>query len=78
MNAPVYPKDLDAPICACFGLDYDDVAADAAEGTPTRIRANLAQAKTAARCEELAADGRNCLGAIQELYQRLREEQGVP
>lgn len=77
LNVPVYPKDLDAPICACFGLDYDDVAADAAEGTPTRIRANLAQAKTAARCEELAADGRSCLGAIQELYQRLREEQGV-
>jgi hypothetical protein len=77
LNEPVYPKDLDAPICACFGLNYDDVAADAAAGTPTRIRTNLARAKTAARCEELAADGRSCLGAIQELYQRLREERSV-
>jgi hypothetical protein len=71
---PVYPKDLDAPICACFGLNYDDVAADAAAGTPTRIRANLRRAETAARCEELAADGRSCLSSIQELYQRLRKE----
>src|SRR5262245_38146040 len=28
LKAPVYPKDLDAPMCACFGLTYDDVEAD--------------------------------------------------
>lgn len=72
---PVYPKDLDAPICGCFGLNYDDVAADAAEGTPTRIRANLARAKTEARCELLAADGRSCVGALQELYMKLLAQQ---
>lgn len=73
LNAPVYPKDLDAPICACFGLNYDDVAADAAEGVPVRIRANLARSESdEARCETLAADGRNCMSAIQELFIRLR------
>ena len=31
---PVYPKDFDAPICACFGLTYDDVEADVRDGKP--------------------------------------------
>jgi oxygen-independent coproporphyrinogen-3 oxidase len=26
LSAPVYPHDLDAPLCACFGLSYDDVS----------------------------------------------------
>ena len=70
---PVYPKDPDAPICACFGLCYDDVAADVAEGLPTRVRDLLAKTKTsAAKCATLAADGRCCDGAVQELYLRLK------
>jgi hypothetical protein len=73
LTTPVYPKDLDAPICACFGLSYDDVAADVADGVPTRLRANMERAKSEARCEHLAADGRSCEGALQELYLRLRD-----
>jgi hypothetical protein len=70
---PVYPKEPDAPICACFGLTYDDVAADLAEGAPTRVRQLLERAKSSeARCEALAADGRSCIGAVQELYMKLR------
>jgi hypothetical protein len=73
LQKPVYPFDLDAPICACFGLTYDDVAADVSEGIPTRIRETLAQSKSsAAQCESLAADGRCCMAAVQELYMRLR------
>jgi hypothetical protein len=73
--APVYPYDPDAPICACFGLTYDDVDADVREGTPTRIRALLAKSKSdAARCETLAANGRCCISAVQELYMRLRAQ----
>lgn len=76
LKAAVYPKDLDAPICACFGLNYADVAADVEEGTPRRIRANLARSQTdEARCETLAADGRNCINAVQELFIRLRTKQ---
>lgn len=73
LNAPVYPYDADAPICACFGLTYDDVEADVAAGTPTRIRELLAKSKSSdAHCHRLAADGICCMGAVQELYLRLR------
>jgi hypothetical protein len=73
LKEAVYPKDLDAPICACFGLAYDDVEADVQEGMPTRIRTLLARSKSdEARCAELAADGRCCMPAVQELYMRLR------
>jgi hypothetical protein len=75
LNAPVYPKDLDAPICACFGLSYDDVEADVHEEKPVRIRELLAKSKSdAARCAELAADGRCCMPAVQELYMRLKTQ----
>ncbi len=73
LKRPVYPHDPDAPICACFGLNYDDVMADVEEGTPTRIRELFARAKSGeTRCHTLAADGRPCTSAIQELYMRLR------
>jgi len=75
LKAPVYPKDLDAPICACFGLNYDDVEADVAAATPTRIRDLLAKFKTsAAHCDTLAPNGRSCIGAVQELYMKLRAQ----
>jgi hypothetical protein len=75
LNAPVYPYDANAPICACFGLTYDDVEADVREGAPTRIRAMLAKSKTDdAQCQRLAADGRWCMSAVQELYMRLRSQ----
>lgn len=73
LQSPVYPKDLDAPICACFGLGYDDVEADVSDETPRRIRELLAKSKTAeARCAVAAADGRPCIAAVQELYMKLR------
>ena len=60
LRAPVYPKDPDAPLCACFGFTYDDVVADVHDGTPTRIRALLARSKsrrkpTASRSPPMAA-----------------------
>jgi hypothetical protein len=72
---PVYPHDLDAPMCACFGFTYDDVEADVRDGVPTRIRELLVKSKSpAAECAALAADGRCCMGAVQELYMRLRSD----
>jgi hypothetical protein len=74
LKALIYPFELDAPICACFGLSYDDVEADVRDGAPRRIRELLAKSKSpAARCESVAADGRCCMPAVQELYMRLRE-----
>ena len=75
LKAPVYPCDPNTPICACFGLTYDDVEADVREGTPRRIRELLAKSKSpAASCYTLAPDGRPCIGTIQELYLRLRSQ----
>jgi Zinc binding domain len=73
LRRPVYPKDMHAPICACFGFTYDDVEADVDSSAPTRIRALLARSKTPeANCRDRAADGRCCIAAVQELYMKLR------
>jgi hypothetical protein len=73
LTRPVYPKDPNAPICACFGFTYDDVEAEVNQPTPARIRELFAKSKTAeANCHTLAADGRPCITAIQELYMKLR------
>ena len=75
LSEAVYPKDLDAPLCGCFPFFYDDVAADVEEGAPTRTRQLLAKSKSSeARCHELAADGRCCLGTVQALYMKLVNE----
>ncbi len=71
LQTAVYPKDPDAPICACFGFTLDDLEADVQQGTPTRIRELLAQSKSdEARCTSLAADGRCCMREVQRLYMR--------
>ena len=45
LRHPVYPKDPQAPICACFGLTAEDVEADIREGGVTRVRALIEKAK---------------------------------
>jgi hypothetical protein len=73
LTRPVYPKDPEAPICACFGYTYDDAAADVAEAAPQRTRELLAKAKTApADCSSLAAGGQSCVAAVQSLYLKLK------
>lgn len=77
LKAPTYPYDANAPICACFGLTYDDVVADVDDETPKRIREVLAKSKAGdSQCHTLAADGRSCMGAVQELYMRLKSQSG--
>ncbi len=72
---PVYPKDPVAPLCPCFGLTSEDVAADAADSVPRRIRDLLARSKTSdAHCETASPTGRNCLPEVQRYYFRLRGE----
>jgi hypothetical protein len=73
LNAPIYPYDLDAPLCACFGFAYDDVEADVRDGQPLRIRQLLAKSQTdGARCHTLAPDGQCCMREVQRLYVKLR------
>ena len=76
LNRPVYPKDPDAPICACFGLTRQDVEADVREGVVTRVKAIIEKAKSAeARCTRMAADGQPCIAAVQKCYFQCRQGQ---
>ncbi len=69
LSQAIYPKDPDAPICACFGLTREEIEQDVAEGVATRTRAILEKAKSAeARCTCLAANGRSCLAYVQKYY----------
>ena len=74
LRTSVYPCDVDAPICACFGFRYDDVEADIRDGQPVRIRKLLAQSQSPeARCPTLAVDGQCCIREVQKLYLKLRQ-----
>jgi len=75
LKTPIYPYDLAAPMCACFGLCYDDVEADVHDSSPTRIRGLLAKSQSAeASCQRLAVDGQCCMTEVQKLYMKLRTE----
>jgi len=78
LKAPVYPKDVAAPICACFGLTRDDIEADVREGVPTRTKAVLQKARSPeAHCTQAAANGRSCVAYVQKYYlQCLQAAQG--
>jgi hypothetical protein len=77
LNRSVYPKDPDAPICACFGLTRQDIEADIREGVVTRVKAIIEKAKSAeARCAQMAADGQSCIAAVQKYYFQCREAKG--
>jgi Zinc binding domain/BFD-like [2Fe-2S] binding domain len=74
LSYPVWPKDLDAPLCSCFGLTRDDIEQDIREGVVTRVRAVIDKAKSPeARCQALAADGRPCVGEVQRYYMKCRQ-----
>jgi hypothetical protein len=73
LSKPVYPKDPDAPICACFGLTRRDIEQDIREGVVTRVRAILERAKSPeARCARLAANGQSCVAYVQKYYMQCR------
>jgi hypothetical protein len=73
LQRPVYPKDPNAPICACFGLTRTEIEQDVREGVVTRIKAVLEKAKSpAARCTQLAANGRPCVALVQKYYMQCR------
>lgn len=70
---PVYPKDAQAPICACFGLTIEDIERDVDEGSVARVKALLEKANSdQARCATAAANGRSCVPEVQRCYMKLR------
>jgi hypothetical protein len=71
---PAYPKDPQAPICACFGFTRDEIDQDVREGAVTRCRALVARANSPeARCAIMAADGRSCVPEVQRYFMRFRD-----
>lgn len=73
LSRPVYPKNSNAPICACFGLCRADIEQDVREGVVTRTKAVVEKAKSPeARCLELAANGRPCVAYVQKCYLQCR------
>ncbi len=74
LGRPVYPKDPNAPICACFGLTRADIERDVREGVVARTKAVLERAKSSqARCLEMAANGRPCVAFVQKYYMQCRK-----
>jgi len=76
LKAPVYPKDPEAPICACFGLTREDIEQDIEEGVTTRVKAILEKARSAeARCALAAVNGRSCVRYVQKYYMQCLQAQ---
>jgi len=73
LEKPLYPKDIDAPICPCFGLQCSDIDADIEEDGVQRVRAHLQQAHSElASCSITTGDGRSCIPAVQKYYMQQR------
>jgi hypothetical protein len=74
LSRPVYPKDPDAPLCACFGLTRQDIEEDVREGVVARVKAIIEKAQLPeARCSQMAANGQPCVAYVQKYYLRCRE-----
>lgn len=73
VRTPVYPKDPEAPICACFGLTRLDIDADVAESGVKRCRATVEKSRSPdARCAILSPSGQSCVSEIQKYYQKAK------
>ncbi len=69
LRKPIYPKDPVAPICACFGLKAEDVAADAQAGNAAGVRQLIDKCKDHREaCVLLAANGRCCVDEVQRQF----------
>ncbi|WP_437229696.1 hypothetical protein SH661x_001577 [Planctomicrobium sp. SH661] len=79
LQAPIYPKSPDAPICPCFHFTIEEIEADVESPVPVRIRELLAKSQSeAARCGVLAADGRCCMTEVKRIYMKLRGQRQQP
>ncbi len=77
VTGPIPTKDIDAPLCACFGVTRADIEADVEQGVVTRTRAAVLQAQSdAAHCATLAPNGRTCAPELQGYLMRCRQRIG--
>jgi hypothetical protein len=69
----VWPKDPEAPICACFEFSTDEIDRDIAEGGVTRTRALIERAKSPqAQCLTKSPSGHSCVADVQRYYMQHR------
>jgi len=69
IDRPVYPKDTNAPMCACFGLTRKDIEREVQEGVKTRVKEIVEKSKSPdARCHKMAANGKSCIAYVQKYY----------
>ena len=69
LRSPAYPKNPEAPLCACFGMSAAEVEAEARAGRKERVRALLERARgPEARCAEKRPDGRCCAPIVSRLF----------
>lgn len=74
IGRPIPFKDVDAPLCGCFGFTRDEIEQDLAEGSFARVRAALNKAEsTEARCSTQSPHGRSCVAEIQGYYVRCKQ-----
>jgi hypothetical protein len=79
LSRPAYPKDPNAPICACFGLTRADIQQDAREGVVARVKAIIERANSPeARCWQTAANGQPCVAELQKCYLQCRNKTATP
>jgi len=66
LNRGVYPKDPEAPICACFNFSCEEIEEDVHEGGVTRTRAHVQCVQSSGtECSTKAADGQSCVAMVQ-------------
>lgn len=64
-----WPKDPAAPLCACFRVAEEEIAAWAREGRTDRMREFLERVRSgAARCSTATHDGRSCEAAARRVF----------
>ena len=69
----VYSEDPQAPVCACYGMTLEEVAADAQAGVVERVRELVLKAKSgAAECLVETASGQSCVAEVQRCYMTAR------
>lgn len=67
-------KDVEAPLCACFGLTREEIEQDIDEGGVIRTRAAVLRAQSnEARCTTLAPNGRTCVPEVQGYYLKCKQ-----
>jgi hypothetical protein len=71
---PIPIKDIEAPLCACFGLTREEIEQDIDEGGVARTRAAVLRAQSSeARCVTLAPNGRSCVPDVQGYYLKCKQ-----